>query len=100
MDLNSSYRPRVSRETRLLLTTGAVAIALLWLLARVRFQDQPVTPNPVPSVLSQLSGGVNYETLASAMGDLQARLQPSLVGLDRLPGIPEAERPSSRIVAL
>jgi hypothetical protein len=100
MDLNSSYRPRVSRETRLLLTTGAVAIALLWLLARVRFQDQPVTPNPVPSVLSQLSGGANYETLASAMGDLQARLQPSLVGLDRLPGIPEAERPSSRIVAL
>ncbi len=100
MDLNSPYRPRVSRETRLLLTTGAVAIALLWLLARVRFQDQPVTPNPVPSVLGQFSSGANYETLATEIADLQARLQPSLVTLDLPSGRPDAEPAFVRIAAL
>ena len=60
METSSPYRPRVSRETRSLLTAGVMAVAALWLLARMRFPEHPVTPNPVPSVLSQLVGRVTY----------------------------------------
>ena len=82
MQPNLSHRPRVSRETRLLLTAGAAALTVLWLLARVRFDERPVTPNPVPSVLSQLNGGAKYDTLASEIGDLQSRLSPWLLVVD------------------
>jgi hypothetical protein len=82
MEPQTSYRPRVSRETRLLLTAAVAAITVLWLLARIRFDDQPVTSNPVPSVLGQLTGGAKYDTLASEIGDLQSRLSPWLLIAD------------------
>lgn len=72
------YRPKVSRETRLLLTAAALAIAVLWLLARIRFQGLPVTPNPIPAVLSQLAGPPRYDDLAGQLAQIQSRLQPSL----------------------
>ena len=62
METGSAYRPRVSRETRLLLTAGVLAVAALWLLARIRFPERPATPNPVPAVLSQLASGPKYQT--------------------------------------
>ena len=89
MDTGSPYRPRVSRETRLLLTAGVMAVAALWLLARIRFPERPVTPNPVPSVLSQLANGPKYDDLAGEIAQLHARLQPSLLALD----IPSAVGP-------
>ena len=82
MDTSTSYRPRVSRETRLLLTAGLIAIAALWVLARVRFPDRPITPNPVAPVLSQIASGPKYADLAAEIAQLQARLQPSLLSLD------------------
>ena len=82
METSSPYRPRVSRETRLLLTAGVMAVAALWLLARIRFPERPVTPNPVPSVLSQLASGPKYDELAGEIAELHARLQPSLLALD------------------
>lgn len=82
MEPNTSYRPRVSRETRLLLMAGAAAVTVLWLLARIRFDERPVTPNPVPSVLAQLNGGAKYDTLASEIADLQSRLFPWLLVAD------------------
>jgi PDZ domain len=82
MEPASPYRPRISRETRLLLTTGIVAVAALWLLARIRFQDQPVRPSPVPSVLSQLATVPTHDDLASQIARLQARMQPWLLALD------------------
>ena len=82
METSSPYRPRVSRETRLLLTAGLMAVAALWLLARIRFPERPVTPNPVPSVLSQLASVPKYDDLAGEIAQLQARLQPSLLALD------------------
>src|SRR5690242_11812401 len=82
MEPQTSYRPRVSRETRLLLTAAVAAITVLWLLARIRFDDQPVTSNPVPSVLGQLTGGAKYDTLASEIADLQSRLSPWLLVAD------------------
>ncbi len=82
METSSPYRPRVSRETRLLLTAGVLAVAALWLLARIRFPERPVTPNPVPSVLSQLASGPKYDDLAGEIAQLQARVQPSLLALE------------------
>lgn len=71
----------------MLLTAGLIAIAALWVLARVRFPDRPVTPNPVPPVLSQIASGPKYDDLAAQIGQLQARLQPSLLSLE-VPTIP------------
>jgi len=88
----SPYRPRVSRETRSLLTAGVLAIATLWLLARIRFPERPVTPNPVPSVLGQLARGPNYDDLAGEIAQLQARLQPWLLVL----GLPSPAHASSQ----
>ena len=82
METGSPYRPRVSRETRLLLTAGVMAVAALWLLARIRFPERPVTPNPVPSVLSQIATRPKHDDLAREIAELLARLQPSLLPLD------------------
>jgi len=76
------YRPKVSRETRLLLTAAAVAIAVLWLLARVRFQGLPDAPNPIPAVFSQLASPPRYDDLAGQLAQIQSRVQPSLLALD------------------
>jgi hypothetical protein len=94
------YRPRVSRETRLLLTAGVLAVAALWLLARIRFDDRPVTPNPVPSVLSQLASGPKYDDLAAEIVQLHARLEPSLLALDVPSAAGESEDAARRIAAL
>jgi S1-C subfamily serine protease len=64
------HRPRVSRETRLLLGIVLVSIATLWVLARIRFPDQPATPNPVPPVLAQLAPSSPFEAIASTISDL------------------------------
>jgi S1-C subfamily serine protease len=82
MEPNTSYRPRVSRETRLLLTAGVLAIAALWLLARFRFQDQPVTSNPIPAVLTQLTNNPRYDDLAAEVARVQPRLERILVPVD------------------
>jgi hypothetical protein len=59
-----------------------MAVAALWLLARIRFPERPITPNPVPSVLSQLATGPKYDDLAREIAQLHARLQSSLLTLD------------------
>lgn len=79
MGLEGPARPRVSRETRLLLATILVSIAVLWALARLRFPDRPVATNPVPPLLTQLTEPPRYEDLASEISKLEARLLPSLV---------------------
>jgi len=57
---------------------GAAAVVVLWLLARIRFDDQPAI-NPVPSVLGQLNVGARFDALASEIDDLQPRLLPQLL---------------------
>ena len=99
METSSPYRPRVSRETRLLLIAGMMAVAALWLLARIRFPERPVTPNPVPSVLSQLASGPKYDDLAGEIAQLHARLQPSLVALD-IPSAVDSPQTSRRTAAI
>jgi PDZ domain len=82
MDTTPSHRPRVSRETRLLLTTALVAAAALWVLARIRFPDLPASPNPVPVLLSQLAGPPTLESLAAQVFQVQGRLESSLMAMD------------------
>jgi hypothetical protein len=82
MEPSSPYRPRVSRETRLLLITGVAALAVLWLLARLRFDERPVSPSPVPAVLSQLGSAPRFDDLASDIDQLQGSLVPALAVLD------------------
>ncbi|MQA28306.1 MAG: PDZ domain-containing protein [Luteitalea sp.] len=100
MEPTSPYRPRVSRETRLLLTAGVLAIAALWLLARFRFRDLPVTPNPIPAVLSQLATGPRYDDLAAEIAPLQARLEASLLALEPRSVVFGSQQTSRRIAAL
>jgi len=40
MDPVNSARPRVSRETRMLITTIVISIVALWVLSRVRFPER------------------------------------------------------------
>jgi hypothetical protein len=99
MQPSSPYRPRVSRETRALLTAAVLAVAALWLLARIRFPERPVTANPVPSVLSQLASGPKYDDLAGEIAQLQARLQRSLISIDA-PSAAGSQQASPRVAAL
>ena len=79
MDRIHPYRPRVSRETRLLLTTALIAIVALWVLARVRFPDRPPPQNPVQPLLTQLTPRPTFDDLASEIAVLRPRLEPLLV---------------------
>lgn len=88
MEGSRPYRPRVSRETRLLLTTAVLALAVLWLLARIRFPDRPATQNPIAPVLTQLASGPRFDDLASEVSQLRPRLESSLVALDVAAALP------------
>jgi hypothetical protein len=70
-------RRRISRETRQLLTAAFLALAALWALARIRYPAGPPTPNPIPSLLSQLSPMPRFSNLAGEIEELQIRLSPS-----------------------
>jgi len=72
----------VSRETRLLFITVLVAIVALWVLARMRFPDQPDMPNPVPQLLTQFVNRTGFEDLAVEVAGLESRLASSLVALE------------------
>jgi hypothetical protein len=71
-------RPRVSRETRLLLTTLFLSLAALWVLARIRFPEQPRIPNPVAPLLTQLAPGTAFEDLERAVFELEPQVVPAL----------------------
>ena len=73
-------RARVSRETRLLLVTALLSVGVLWILARIRFPDQPASPNPVQPILTQLAARPRYEELAGQIAQLRPRLDPLLAG--------------------
>jgi len=98
MEPSIPYRPRVSRETRLLLTAGLLALAVLWLLSRIRFQERP--PNPVPLVLSQLSRVPAYDDLAAEVARLQTRVGPYLFAFDLPSGPLGSPESPSRVGAL
>lgn len=71
---------RTGRETRLLLVTIAISVAVLLLLARFRFPDsaadQPAESAPAP--LERLAAQATYDELASIMADLERRIAPRI----------------------
>jgi S1-C subfamily serine protease len=79
MGLSGPQRPRLSRETRLLLATILLSIAALWALARVRFPNRPVATSPVPPLLTQLTPPPAFDDLAAEISKLESRLLPSFV---------------------
>ena len=64
-----------------LLTTALVALAVLWVLASIRFPDRPAMPGPVQPLLTQLTPGPSFDELASDIADLRARLEPLVLAL-------------------
>lgn len=89
------HHPRVSRETRLLLGIVLVSLASLWVLARLRFPDQPRNPNPVPPVLAQFAAPSPFEAMATAVSDLETKVGPTLL---RVSFTPRGADPSARAV--
>jgi hypothetical protein len=89
----------VSRETRLLLTAGGLAVAALWLLGRLPVENRPLTPNPVSSVLSHVVVGPRHDDLAGEIADLHDRVEAFLLGLTLTTDVPSA-LPARSIAAL
>ena len=80
MELSRPYRPRVSRETRLLLSTALLAILALWILARIRFPDQPAATTPLQPLLTQIGTRGTFDDLAFELAELRPRVEPLFVG--------------------
>lgn len=72
---------RRGRETRLLLATIAISVAVLVLLARFRFPEEAGRPTaePVAAPLERLAARAAYDELASIMADLERRLAPRMI---------------------
>jgi hypothetical protein len=87
--------PRISRETRLLLGIVLVSLASLWVLARLRFPDQPRNPNPVPPVLAQFAAASPFEAMAAAVSDLDTKVGPTLT---RVNFTPRGADPAARAI--
>ena len=78
MMLSDTVRPRVSRETRRLLAAAGLALLALWILARLRFPERPVSPNPVAPVLTQISPPTTFTGLAQEIALVEQRIAPLL----------------------
>jgi hypothetical protein len=52
----------------------------LWILARVRFPDQPPATTPLQPILTQLGAQPTFDDLASELADLRQRLEVLFVG--------------------
>ncbi len=76
MMLTDTVRPRVSRETRRLLAAAGLALLALWILARLRFPEQPSSPNPVTPVLTQISPPTTFASLAQEAARVEQRIAP------------------------
>jgi hypothetical protein len=72
---------RISRETRLLLITALLAVATLWVLARIRFPGRPVTADPVTPVLTQIASIPRFTDLAAEVSLTRTRLETSVVAV-------------------
>jgi S1-C subfamily serine protease len=82
MAATAPARPRVSRETRLLLGVVLVSLVALWVLARLRFPERAATSNPVPPLLTQLAPRSTFDDLAFAVSQLTPRISTWLTVLE------------------
>lgn len=89
--MSSPPEARRGRETRLLLATIAISVAVLVLLAQFRFPEEAGRPaaEPAPAPLERLAARATYDELASIMADLERRLTPRLAVVQIQPERPE-----------
>lgn len=79
-------RTLFSRETRLLVTTLAVSVGVLFLLARYRFPNQADgPPSIVPRPLDRWVATSSYDELAAAIDDARLRVAPAMEVLRIVP---------------
>jgi Trypsin-like serine proteases, typically periplasmic, contain C-terminal PDZ domain len=78
-----SGAPRISRETRLLLTIALISSLVLVALARVRFGGDDARGNTVMPVLAQLAPRSPFEDEAFAIFALTPRVMASVAVVDR-----------------
>jgi hypothetical protein len=85
-------RPRVSRETRLLLVTVALAAVALWVLDRVRSFDalHPVMAESAQPLLAPLLGRPAIDELSIDLARLDARIRPWVTSVPLPRGGPPA----------
>jgi hypothetical protein len=71
----------LSRETRLLLVTISISMAVLLLLSRLRFpESSPIVEVPPPP-LERLVARATYEDLAAIIADVERKISPNLLVL-------------------
>ncbi len=91
-------RPRVSRETRLLLVTVALAAVSLWVLDRVRsFELDPVVADSARPLLRPLLGRPAIDELSIDLARLDARIRPWLTTVALPGGAAPAERTAAAV---
>lgn len=88
-------RRRVSRDTRLLFGIVFIAVATLWVLARIRFPDRVQTANPVPPVLAQLVPRSAFDDIASTVAQLEPSLRTVMVAVEVRGRVATASRGSA-----
>jgi hypothetical protein len=62
-----------------------VSVAVLWVLARIRFPERVPTPNPVAPVLAQLAPPSPLESIADTAARLGAQLDRSVIAVEAQP---------------
>jgi hypothetical protein len=106
--------PPGNREARLLLTTLAVSLFMLLVLAGFRFPRPPAALPPAPppaAALERLAARATYGELAAILAGVQRQVGPSLVGVHgrervggpaamRTAGVPAVRIGGDRAVAL
>jgi len=78
MERATHYRPRISRETRLLVTTAVLAMLALWMLARLRFPAPPAQPRAISQLLTSLGAGADFDALSSQVARAQGLVGDAL----------------------
>lgn len=78
MDAEPVRRPRVARETRLLLGVAVLAVVALWALARLRFPERSPSQQVVAPILAPLVARQGFTGLESQLSEATGRIGPSL----------------------
>ena len=78
METLPARRPRVARETRLLISVALLAVVALWALARLRFPERSPAQQVVPPILAPLVARQGFTGLESQLSDSTSRISPSL----------------------
>jgi membrane-associated protease RseP (regulator of RpoE activity) len=68
-----------ARETRLLLLTLCVSVAVLFLLARFRFPERPISELATPQPLTRLARSTTFDDLSATLKDLLHQADGAIV---------------------